>query len=838
MGIRDEDVAAVKAASDIVNIVSQTTQLRKQGAEFVGRCPFHADNSPSFAVNAGTNVYYCFGCGAKGDVVTYVQEREGLGFAEAVEWLAAKAHITLQYTDRQQGESRRRRDRLTEVMTSAVEWYHQRLLTAPDAGQARSYLRGRGLGGDVVREWQLGWAPDSWDEATRALRLDEKTARETGLARLNRRNRLQDHFRARILFPIADAEGRPIGFGGRILPGGERPGNQGKYQNTIETPLYTKSKVLYGLDRARRAIVKAETVVVCEGYTDVMGFHRSGVPLAVAACGTSLTDDHVKLLRRFNARRFVLAFDADSAGQAAAERFYRWEREHDLEVVVADLPPGQDPGDLAQSDPDRLAAAVDGARPFLRFRLDRTFAAADLSTPEGRARAAHKALDIVAEHPDVLVRDQYVVDVASRCRIEPDRLRGQFEELVRAKAAGRSSGAGPGSRRSSGRGDGPGRGRSEGPGRSRGDARRPARQPGPGAPPGRRRPSGAPVPAGHPNPSSAPGSGTPGPPERPGSGSGSGGPSDRPGSGSGGPGPSNSGSGGPSERPGSSSGSGGPGRPTPAPGGRPSARAPAPVPAPAGRPSARAPVPARPGRPTSRLGPIPAAPVPPARPGGPAGPMAGQRRTRPSPAPPERPPVPARPVARPPGSTATPTAPRRPGATRGGPSPTSPWTTSRRGATRPPRRPTPGAPGAVVPPAPTHEGAARTARRGTAAAAPPPAARPLRRAAGGHLPASPGGPGGGSAQATPPAPARWPSCCATPSTSPTPWPRGSTRRCSTTPASASSTGCSWRPRPPTTRGRRRRPRSPTCSAGCSSRRRCRSPRRPSAWPSARSSSAS
>ena len=530
-------------------------------------------------------MYYCFGCGAKGDVVTYVQEREGLGFAEAVEWLAAKAHITLQYTDRQQGESRRRRDRLTEVMTSAVEWYHQRLLTAPDAGQARSYLRGRGLGGDVVREWQLGWAPDSWDEATRALRLDEKTARDTGLARLNRRNRLQDHFRARILFPIADAEGRPIGFGGRILPGGERPGNQGKYQNTTETALYTKSKVLYGLDRARRAIVKAETVVVCEGYTDVIGFHRSGVPLAVAACGTSLTDDHVKLLRRFNARRFVLAFDADSAGQAAAERFYRWEREHDLEVVVADLPPGQDPGDLAQSDPDRLAAAVDGARPFLRFRLDRTFAAADLSTPEGRARAAHKALDIVAEHPDVLVRDQYVVDVASRCRIEPDRLRGQFEELVRAKAAGRSSGAGPGPAGRPGRGAGPGgaaaRGRAAaaatpaGPPASRGPAPRRAGAARQGRPcrPAIRTPPVAPPPARR----------------RPAAGrrSGSGGPSERPGGRLRlqlrravrrlGPAPAAAG---PADR----SGSGG-----------------------------RLAAPARPGRPTRPAEPAPAAPVPPAR---------------------------------------------------------------------------------------------------------------------------------------------------------------------------------------------------------------------------------
>src|SRR5690606_26491499 len=159
---------------------------------------------------------------------------------------------------------------------------------------------------------------------------------------------------------------------------------QGKYKNTTETALYNKSKVLYGLDRAKTAIVTSGRAVICEGYTDVIGFHRAGVPLAVATCGTALTDDHVRLLTRFSAQRLVLAFDADAAGQAAAERFYRWEREHDLEVFVADLPAGRDPADVAATDPGRLDAAVEQATPFLRFRLERSFAASDLTTHEGR----------------------------------------------------------------------------------------------------------------------------------------------------------------------------------------------------------------------------------------------------------------------------------------------------------------------------------------------------------------------------------------------------------------------------------------------------------------------
>ena len=455
MGINDDDVAAVRAAADIVQVVTEYTPLRRVGRQWTGLCPFHTEKTPSFSVNPTENVFYCFGCQAKGDVIDFVMQKEALDFPGAVERLASKTGISLRYTDRSEGESRRKRARYVATMAKAVEWYHERLLSGADAGAARSYLRSRGLDGDVVREFRIGWAPDAWDELTRALRLDRDLAEGTGLARLNSRGRLNDHFRARILFPINDDRGDPISFGGRILPGGEGPGNQGKYKNTAETPLYSKSKVLYGLDRAKTSIVSAGTAVICEGYTDVIGFHHAGVPLAVATCGTALTDDHVQVLTRFAARRLVLAFDADSAGQAAAERFYRWEREHDLEVAVADLPPGQDPADVAFADPDRLAAAVDGATPFLRFRLDRAFAAADLSTNEGRARAAGRALEIVAEHPDELVRDQYLMDVASRCRVEPDRLRTLLEQVrsrppsVRRQAAeGGRRGAGHRSGRS------------------------------------------------------------------------------------------------------------------------------------------------------------------------------------------------------------------------------------------------------------------------------------------------------------------------------------------------------------------------------------------------------
>ncbi len=241
---------------------------------------------------------------------------------------------------------------------------------------------------------------------------------DTDLAREGRHGPI-DRFRNRILFPIFDAAGAPVGFGARAMPGSAE---RAKYINTAETPLYRKSHLLYALNWSKAKIVSDDRAVVCEGYTDVIGFARAGLPAAVATCGTALTEEHVRLLRRY-ARRIVLAFDADAAGQAAAARFYQWEREHELEVAVAALPPGVDPADLAASDPEGLLAAVDAAQPFLAFRVDRALAEGDLASPEGRARTAEAALTMIREHPSELVRDHYLMLVADRCRIDAERLR-------------------------------------------------------------------------------------------------------------------------------------------------------------------------------------------------------------------------------------------------------------------------------------------------------------------------------------------------------------------------------------------------------------------------------
>jgi DNA primase len=410
VAISDDDIDRVRATVSIVDVVGQHVQLRRTGRNWVGLCPFHGEKTPSFNVREETGRYKCFGCDASGDVFTFVQQTEHVDFIGSVEFLAAKAGIQLNYTSTGQSKDRARRKRLIEGMETAVEWYHQRLLTAPDARPARDYLRSRGIDGEIARQFRIGWAPDEWDALASQAGVEEKVLDDVGLAFRNRRNRMQDALRGRVVFPIMNDGGDPVAVGGRILPGSADPA---KYKNSPETPIYTKSRVLYGLNWAKGEIVRQNLAVVCEGYTDVIGFHRSGVPTAVATCGTAFTEEHVKLLKRYTSR-VVLAFDADAAGQGAAERFYEWERKYDIEVSVAKLLGGKDPGDLAQSDPESLPLAIEQASPFLAFRIDRVLATMPSDTPEHRTRAAESAMAVVNEHPNVNVRKLYAGEVATR----------------------------------------------------------------------------------------------------------------------------------------------------------------------------------------------------------------------------------------------------------------------------------------------------------------------------------------------------------------------------------------------------------------------------------------
>jgi DNA primase len=434
MAISENEIAQVRSATDIVALISETVALKRTGQRWTGLCPFHGEKTPSFSVNAEEGRYYCFGCRASGDQITWVREIQHLEFIDALRQLADRAGIEL-HEDVNAGPERKERQEAMAAMDRAVTWYHEQLLTAPSARGAREYLRSRGIDGDVARRFKLGWAPDEWDGLATALDLKGKVLSSTGLGFINKRDRRQDSLRARVIFPIFDSAGKAIAVGGRVLPsaGTDEPRSDGgfepKYKNSPETPIYSKRRTLYALNFAKDDIIKSDEIIVCEGYTDVIAFFTAGMPRAVATCGTALGEEHFRMMSNFS-KRIVLAYDADTAGKSAAASVYQWERQNEVDVYVASLPNGSDPADLAQSDPEELRRVIREAVPFLRYRLDRVLDGAKLNTAEGRVRAAELAMRVLAEHPSELVRDQYIQDLVGRLGIDQNMLRVRVRELA------------------------------------------------------------------------------------------------------------------------------------------------------------------------------------------------------------------------------------------------------------------------------------------------------------------------------------------------------------------------------------------------------------------------
>lgn len=436
MAVDRDALERIREAVNLVELFEGVTAVRKVRGAFMALCPFHTEKTPSLSIDPARGLYHCFGCGAGGDVFTFMQETRGLSFAESLETLADQTGIVIR---RDPGASRRRerRKRLLEAVEEAGRYYHARLRQASDAGHARSYLRGRGYGGEVVERFELGYSPDEFDALVAHLRkqgFKEQDIAAAGLARRGGNRRLVDLMRGRLMFPIRNAAGDMVGFGGRLLEG-EGP----KYLNTSETPLYKKSELLYGLDRSRSSISREGTAVVVEGYTDVIAFHLADLPLAVATCGTSLGEGHFGLLRRF-APRIVLAFDADAAGAGAVVRGdeLRVAADLDLDLRVAAMPEGRDPADMVREGrTQELKEAVAAAQTITRFRIDRILGQYDLSEPESAIRAMGEAAVMIARHPDEMARHRYASDVAVRTRLGlPEVLAGVRKALGRAGRSG------------------------------------------------------------------------------------------------------------------------------------------------------------------------------------------------------------------------------------------------------------------------------------------------------------------------------------------------------------------------------------------------------------------
>jgi DNA primase len=425
--ISEESLERVKQAVDIVEVISAHTDLRRQGARWVGLCPFHEERTPSFSVDAGEKLYHCFGCGVGGDTIKFVEEKEGLGFAEAVELLAERYGVELQREreDPRAEARRKQRRRLGDLLDRVASFYANFLWDAPEAAKAREYLAGRGLGEEALRAFGVGYAPSAWDTVlVRGQRagFSVEEMRAVGLAQKGRGGGEYDRFRERIMFPIRDRRGRTIGFGGRAM----RPDQGAKYVNTAETDFFHKSQVLYGIDLAKEAIAKAGRAVVVEGYTDVLALHQAGVAETLAVMGTAITEEQVAALSGM-VDEVVLALDADAAGQEAMLRAQRVAAGRRVRLRVAAMPAGEDPAEMlaGEDGAERFRALVEGAVELPAFQVGLVLDRTDAGSPAERDRALGEIAPILAGMGESASRDDLLRRVAERFDMEPAIVMGK-----------------------------------------------------------------------------------------------------------------------------------------------------------------------------------------------------------------------------------------------------------------------------------------------------------------------------------------------------------------------------------------------------------------------------
>lgn len=436
MAISDDDIQQIRSRVNVVDVIGEHLPLKKSGRTWRGLCPFHNEHTPSFHVDPGKQLYHCFGCGAGGDVFTFLMKTEGLEFREAVEMLAGKIGYSLTISESPQAGAR---SRLLLVCEEAAVFYEQALLKDAGAG-ARSYLKKRNLG--ALREsYRIGLSPD-WSAAINFLKkkgYSETEITRAGIAGRSERGTLYDRFKGRLIFPIMDTQRRPIGFGGRVLDD-----SQPKYLNSPETPLYHKGSVLYGLAQTKNDCIKQDAAIVVEGYTDLLALVGAGISNVVATLGTAFTMEHFKLLSRFSAR-IILIFDGDEAGLNAAERSFDFIDHQrlpgsevvaglvdkiDMEMAVAVLPGGLDPADfIARYGRDDFLALSDSAKPLLNFLIDRVIDR-HRDKDSGATLAANEAARIIRKLPSPVAQEEYMRYLADRLDISYETL---TQEIIRGK---------------------------------------------------------------------------------------------------------------------------------------------------------------------------------------------------------------------------------------------------------------------------------------------------------------------------------------------------------------------------------------------------------------------
>ena len=373
-GISDEDIQKVRDASDLVAVIGERTPVKQKGRDFWCCCPLHQEKTPSFKIDPATQLWHCFGCGEGGDVFSFIMKTEDFNFPEAVRYLADRAHIDIAEDMRGGGVSRSVKSRMKEICARTAEFYHTQLMRGrgegPDA--ARKYLASRGFGGEVPKKWMLGYAPGrgALVRHLSALGFKPDEMIRANVALDGRGGPVRDRFYERVMFPIFDAQGDCVAFGGRVIGAGEP-----KYLNSQETPLFHKSQVLYGLDQAKARMASTGCAIVVEGYTDVIALHEAGVTNVVATLGTALTMRHIRVLAKHAPKKIVYLFDGDAAGQKAADRALAFigesisdKNRNSVELLAVTLPNNQDPAEFVQAEgAQALEAVVEGALPLIEI---------------------------------------------------------------------------------------------------------------------------------------------------------------------------------------------------------------------------------------------------------------------------------------------------------------------------------------------------------------------------------------------------------------------------------------------------------------------------------------
>lgn len=427
----EEIITEVRQRSDIVSVISSYVKLNKAGKNYKGLCPFHNEKTPSFTVNPEKQMFYCFGCGAGGNVFNFIMLKEGLNFKDAVQFLAERAGIDINFANESPEEIKRRQeiDRILQLLNDATSFFQYHLWNTPGGVAARSYLIKRGVSEEIIRRFQLGLAPGTWDGLLNTMKkkgYSPQLIEKAGLViKRSNNNGYYDRFRDRVIFPICNFYGKPIGFGGRVLDN-----SLPKYLNSPETPVFQKGKQLYGLNLAKEEIIKKDYAIIMEGYMDVVKAFQFNINNCVASLGTSLTQEQAKLIRSYTKNTYI-AYDGDAAGQAATQRGLQILKDNGCEVRIIAFPEKMDPDEyLSQRGKDAFLELISTATPLTEYKLNVVIGKYDLNSIEQKNLAAKDSFQIISELSEAVEIEGYLQQLAEKLKINEQVIRREFRKFL------------------------------------------------------------------------------------------------------------------------------------------------------------------------------------------------------------------------------------------------------------------------------------------------------------------------------------------------------------------------------------------------------------------------